>query len=305
MRVGSLKLALGRTYAARCAASGDQAPASTCSLVARGFGGCPRASSLQFQSRGTYRRFPFRFPQTGAVSEAVPSTVFHQRLDPADNCSVLYPVGDNQGRRNFTKPVGMNIPVDPLRVYGKAGRGGLHWAPRSPRRRRLGDTEGRAPSEVCSAGLPYAQSTMRETKLASEKLASLRGVRGVSNQRASTASQLPSFALLDRSTGILQQGSQMGCRIVLLQGRGQRGGGERRGGLAAAVSVSAPRGGVHYHVSTRGPRFWSGIGEEQWTRRPWASLRPRGRGREIIRAYFNPFHSVFTYRTRALFYGAR
>ena len=37
------------------------------------------------------------------VSEAVPSTVFHQRLDPADNCSVLYPVGDNQGRTNFTQ----------------------------------------------------------------------------------------------------------------------------------------------------------------------------------------------------------
>jgi len=106
VRVGSLKLALGRAHAARCAASGEQAPASTCSLGARGFGGCPRASSLQSQSRGTYRRFPSGSadrPQTGAVSEAVPSTVFHQRLDPADNCSVLYPVGDNQERTNFTQ----------------------------------------------------------------------------------------------------------------------------------------------------------------------------------------------------------
>ena len=46
---------------------------------------------------------PFRFPQTGAGSEAVPPTVFHQRLDPADNCSVVYPVGENQGRTNFTQ----------------------------------------------------------------------------------------------------------------------------------------------------------------------------------------------------------
>ena len=60
----------------------------------------PAAYSLSLAGR-TVGSLPV--PQTGAVSEAVPSTVFHQRQDPADNCSVLYPVGDNQGRTNFTQ----------------------------------------------------------------------------------------------------------------------------------------------------------------------------------------------------------
>ena len=60
----------------------------------------PAACSLSLAGR-TVGSLPV--PQTGAVSEAVPSTVFHQRLDPADNCSVLYPEGDNQGRTILLK----------------------------------------------------------------------------------------------------------------------------------------------------------------------------------------------------------